>query len=150
MKTFALRKLIFYLITDPICLQGACATDLSTSALYPVIHGGSAFKSFKMNTWILHFRFGNTAFAVHRNASAQSGFTNRMQNALGGISYGGLVLSLGAWVHIWECFFDTGHTFSSGAVKDIRVSRQNFEEAFKKVRPSVSKKVSALNRAQEL
>ncbi|XP_060720378.1 nuclear valosin-containing protein-like isoform X1 [Tachysurus vachellii] len=33
-----------------------------------------------------------------------------------------------------------GHTFSSGSVKDIRVSRQNFEEAFKKVRPSVSKK----------
>uniref|UniRef100_A0A8B9L0H1 AAA+ ATPase domain-containing protein n=1 Tax=Astyanax mexicanus TaxID=7994 RepID=A0A8B9L0H1_ASTMX len=36
----------------------------------------------------------------------------------------------------------TEHTFSSGSVKDIRVSRQNFEEAFKKVRPSVSKKVS--------
>ncbi|XP_072526571.1 nuclear valosin-containing protein-like isoform X3 [Salminus brasiliensis] len=34
----------------------------------------------------------------------------------------------------------TEHTFSSGSVKDIRVSRQNFEEAFKKVRPSVSKK----------
>ncbi|KAF5898761.1 nuclear valosin-containing protein-like isoform X1, partial [Clarias magur] len=34
----------------------------------------------------------------------------------------------------------TGHTFSSRSVKDIRVSRQNFEEAFKKVRPSVSKK----------
>ncbi|XP_027030296.2 nuclear valosin-containing protein-like [Tachysurus fulvidraco] len=31
-----------------------------------------------------------------------------------------------------------GHT-SSGSVKDIRVSRQNFEEAFKKVQPSVSK-----------
>ncbi|KAK3523319.1 hypothetical protein QTP86_029507 [Hemibagrus guttatus] len=35
---------------------------------------------------------------------------------------------------------DKGHTFSSSSVKDIRVSRQNFEEAFKKVRPSVSKK----------
>ncbi|XP_036439248.1 nuclear valosin-containing protein-like isoform X2 [Colossoma macropomum] len=34
----------------------------------------------------------------------------------------------------------TEHTFSSGSVKDIKVSRQNFEEAFKKVRPSVSKK----------
>ncbi|KAM9449476.1 nuclear valosin-containing protein-like isoform 2-T2 [Clarias gariepinus] len=33
-----------------------------------------------------------------------------------------------------------GHTFSSKSVKDIRVSRQNFEDAFKKVRPSVSKK----------
>ncbi|XP_066507015.1 nuclear valosin-containing protein-like [Hoplias malabaricus] len=34
----------------------------------------------------------------------------------------------------------TEHTFSSGSAKDIRVSRSNFEEAFKKVRPSVSKK----------
>ncbi|KAL7841807.1 hypothetical protein SRHO_G00254980 [Serrasalmus rhombeus] len=34
----------------------------------------------------------------------------------------------------------TEHTFSSGSVKDIKVSGQNFEEAFKKVRPSVSKK----------
>ncbi|KAM6956616.1 nuclear valosin-containing protein-like [Aplochiton taeniatus] len=34
----------------------------------------------------------------------------------------------------------TGHTFSSGPVVDIRVSKQNFEDAFKKVRPSVSKK----------
>uniref|UniRef100_A0A668AUN1 Nuclear VCP like n=1 Tax=Myripristis murdjan TaxID=586833 RepID=A0A668AUN1_9TELE len=33
-----------------------------------------------------------------------------------------------------------GHTFSSCPVTDIRVSRQNFEDAFKKVRPSVSKK----------
>ncbi|XP_060772841.1 nuclear valosin-containing protein-like isoform X2 [Neoarius graeffei] len=33
-----------------------------------------------------------------------------------------------------------GHTSSSSSIKDIRVSRQNFEEAFKKVRPSVSKK----------
>ncbi|XP_058241131.1 nuclear valosin-containing protein-like isoform X2 [Hemibagrus wyckioides] len=33
-----------------------------------------------------------------------------------------------------------GHTFSSSSVKDIQVSKQNFEEAFKKVRPSVSKK----------
>uniref|UniRef100_A0A668AYE0 Nuclear VCP like n=1 Tax=Myripristis murdjan TaxID=586833 RepID=A0A668AYE0_9TELE len=32
------------------------------------------------------------------------------------------------------------HTFSSCPVTDIRVSRQNFEDAFKKVRPSVSKK----------
>lgn len=34
-----------------------------------------------------------------------------------------------------------GHTFSSGSVADIRVSKQNFDDAFKKVRPSVSKKV---------
>ncbi|XP_029926909.1 nuclear valosin-containing protein-like isoform X2 [Myripristis murdjan] len=34
----------------------------------------------------------------------------------------------------------SGHTFSSCPVTDIRVSRQNFEDAFKKVRPSVSKK----------
>uniref|UniRef100_A0A671VGR5 Nuclear VCP like n=1 Tax=Sparus aurata TaxID=8175 RepID=A0A671VGR5_SPAAU len=33
-----------------------------------------------------------------------------------------------------------GHTFSSGSVADIRVSKQNFDDAFKKVRPSVSKK----------
>lgn len=48
------------------------------------------------------------------------------------------------WVTFCNGFFHTGHTFSSGAVKDIRVSRDNFEEAFKKVRPSVSKKVSVL------
>uniref|UniRef100_A0AAR2JN55 AAA+ ATPase domain-containing protein n=1 Tax=Pygocentrus nattereri TaxID=42514 RepID=A0AAR2JN55_PYGNA len=42
----------------------------------------------------------------------------------------------------WCCFFDAEHTFSSGSVKDIKVSRQNFEEAFKKVRPSVSRKVN--------
>ena len=34
------------------------------------------------------------------------------------------------------------HTFSSGTVADIKVTSQNFEDAFKKVRPSVSKKVS--------
>ncbi|XP_056148445.1 nuclear valosin-containing protein-like isoform X2 [Lampris incognitus] len=34
----------------------------------------------------------------------------------------------------------SGHTFSSGPVADIMVSRQNFEDAFTKVRPSVSKK----------
>ncbi|XP_041921938.1 nuclear valosin-containing protein-like [Alosa sapidissima] len=34
----------------------------------------------------------------------------------------------------------TGHTFTSGPVEDILVSQQNFEDAFKKVRPSVSKK----------
>ncbi|XP_051278937.1 LOW QUALITY PROTEIN: nuclear valosin-containing protein-like [Dicentrarchus labrax] len=34
----------------------------------------------------------------------------------------------------------SGHTYSSGPVADIRVSKQNFEDAFKKVRPSVSKK----------
>ncbi|XP_029305231.1 nuclear valosin-containing protein-like isoform X2 [Cottoperca gobio] len=34
----------------------------------------------------------------------------------------------------------TGHTFSSGPVTDIRVSKLNFDDAFKKVRPSVSKK----------
>ncbi|XP_030235810.1 nuclear valosin-containing protein-like isoform X1 [Gadus morhua] len=32
------------------------------------------------------------------------------------------------------------HTFSSGPVADIKVTSQNFEDAFKKVRPSVSKK----------
>ncbi|KAF3708497.1 Nuclear valosin-containing protein-like [Channa argus] len=34
----------------------------------------------------------------------------------------------------------SGHTYSSGCVAEIRVSKQNFEDAFKKVRPSVSKK----------
>ncbi|KAJ8248497.1 hypothetical protein GJAV_G00242660 [Gymnothorax javanicus] len=34
----------------------------------------------------------------------------------------------------------THHTISSGPVADIRVTRQNFEEAFSKVKPSVSKK----------
>ncbi|KAG7214379.1 hypothetical protein INR49_023090 [Caranx melampygus] len=34
----------------------------------------------------------------------------------------------------------SGQTSSSGSVADIRVSKDNFEEAFKKVRPSVSKK----------
>ncbi|KAJ3610691.1 hypothetical protein NHX12_022783, partial [Muraenolepis orangiensis] len=34
----------------------------------------------------------------------------------------------------------SGHTFSSGPVVDIRVTKQNFDDAFKKVRPSVSKK----------
>ncbi|KAG5266789.1 hypothetical protein AALO_G00236230 [Alosa alosa] len=33
-----------------------------------------------------------------------------------------------------------GHTFTAGPVEDILVSQQNFEDAFKKVRPSVSKK----------
>ncbi|XP_039994823.1 nuclear valosin-containing protein-like [Xiphias gladius] len=33
-----------------------------------------------------------------------------------------------------------GHVYSSGSVSDIRVSKQNFEDAFEKVRPSVSKK----------
>ncbi|XP_064868879.1 nuclear valosin-containing protein-like isoform X2 [Oncorhynchus nerka] len=32
------------------------------------------------------------------------------------------------------------HSYSNGPVADIRVSKQNFEDAFKKVRPSVSKK----------
>uniref|UniRef100_A0A8C8CN37 AAA+ ATPase domain-containing protein n=1 Tax=Oncorhynchus tshawytscha TaxID=74940 RepID=A0A8C8CN37_ONCTS len=34
----------------------------------------------------------------------------------------------------------SGHSYSNGPVADIRVSKQNFEDAFKKVRPSVSKK----------
>ncbi|XP_077960733.1 nuclear valosin-containing protein-like isoform X1 [Gasterosteus aculeatus] len=34
----------------------------------------------------------------------------------------------------------TGHTFSSDSVADLRVSKQNFDDALKKVRPSVSKK----------
>nr|XP_046257633.1 nuclear valosin-containing protein-like isoform X2 [Scatophagus argus] len=34
----------------------------------------------------------------------------------------------------------SGHTYSSGSVADIRVSKQNFDDAFGKVRPSVSKK----------
>ncbi|XP_026164495.1 nuclear valosin-containing protein-like isoform X2 [Mastacembelus armatus] len=33
-----------------------------------------------------------------------------------------------------------GHTYSSGSIADLRVSKQNFEDAFKKVRPSVCKK----------
>uniref|UniRef100_A0A8C9ZUF7 Nuclear VCP like n=1 Tax=Sander lucioperca TaxID=283035 RepID=A0A8C9ZUF7_SANLU len=36
----------------------------------------------------------------------------------------------------------SGHTYSSGSVADIRVSKQNFDDAFKKVRPSVSKKIT--------
>ncbi|XP_053731120.1 nuclear valosin-containing protein-like isoform X1 [Synchiropus splendidus] len=39
-----------------------------------------------------------------------------------------------------------GHTFTPGPVVDIRVSRHDFEEAFRKVRPSVSKKVSQASR----
>ncbi|XP_061692657.1 nuclear valosin-containing protein-like isoform X7 [Syngnathoides biaculeatus] len=38
----------------------------------------------------------------------------------------------------------SGHTFSSGPVADIRVSKKNLEDAFKKVRPSVSKKKMAV------
>ncbi|KAM7408064.1 hypothetical protein PAMA_001966 [Pampus argenteus] len=34
----------------------------------------------------------------------------------------------------------SGHTYTSGPVADIRVSKQNFEDAFRKIRPSVSKK----------
>ncbi|XP_077423187.1 nuclear valosin-containing protein-like [Vanacampus margaritifer] len=34
----------------------------------------------------------------------------------------------------------SGHTFSSGPVADIRVSKKNVEDAFIKIRPSVSKK----------
>ncbi|KAL0964410.1 hypothetical protein UPYG_G00323470 [Umbra pygmaea] len=34
----------------------------------------------------------------------------------------------------------TGHRYSNGPVADIRVCKQNFEDAFQKVRPSVSKK----------
>ncbi|XP_023281675.1 nuclear valosin-containing protein-like isoform X2 [Seriola lalandi dorsalis] len=34
----------------------------------------------------------------------------------------------------------SGHTCSSSSVADIRVSKHNFEDAFKRVRPSVSKK----------
>ncbi|XP_022624790.1 nuclear valosin-containing protein-like isoform X3 [Seriola dumerili] len=34
----------------------------------------------------------------------------------------------------------SGHTCSSSSVTDIRVSKHNFEDAFKRVRPSVSKK----------
>nr|XP_061794545.1 nuclear valosin-containing protein-like [Nerophis lumbriciformis] len=33
----------------------------------------------------------------------------------------------------------SGHSFSSGSVADIRVSKENVEDAFKKVKPSVSK-----------
>uniref|UniRef100_A0A8D3C8I3 Nuclear VCP like n=1 Tax=Scophthalmus maximus TaxID=52904 RepID=A0A8D3C8I3_SCOMX len=36
----------------------------------------------------------------------------------------------------------SGHTCSGDAVADIRVGKQNFEDAFKKVRPSVSKKLN--------
>lgn len=34
----------------------------------------------------------------------------------------------------------SGHTYCSGSVTDMRVNKQNFDDAFKKVRPSVSKK----------
>ncbi|XP_026798923.3 nuclear valosin-containing protein-like isoform X2 [Pangasianodon hypophthalmus] len=50
------------------------------------------------------------------------------------------VNALRAHLYSQTALAHTGHTFSSSSVKDIRVSRQNFEDAFKKVRPSVSKK----------
>ncbi|XP_062286184.1 nuclear valosin-containing protein-like isoform X1 [Scomber scombrus] len=42
--------------------------------------------------------------------------------------------------HSTAASLSSGHTYSCGPVADIRVSKQNFEDAFKKVRPSVSKK----------
>uniref|UniRef100_A0A4W5R1D4 Nuclear VCP like n=1 Tax=Hucho hucho TaxID=62062 RepID=A0A4W5R1D4_9TELE len=39
----------------------------------------------------------------------------------------------------------TGHSYSNGPVADIRVSKQNFEDAFKKVRPSVLKEMRVTN-----
>ncbi|XP_053475689.1 nuclear valosin-containing protein-like [Ictalurus furcatus] len=50
------------------------------------------------------------------------------------------VNALRAHLYSQTALAHTGHTFSSSSVKGIRVSRQNFEEALKKVRPSVSKK----------
>lgn len=44
----------------------------------------------------------------------------------------------------------TGHTYCSGSVTDMRVNKQNFDDAFKKVRPSVSKKVRAYLMASDL
>uniref|UniRef100_A0A8C7KQF5 Nuclear VCP like n=1 Tax=Oncorhynchus kisutch TaxID=8019 RepID=A0A8C7KQF5_ONCKI len=38
----------------------------------------------------------------------------------------------------------TGHSYSNGPVADIRVSKKNFEDTFKKVWPSVSKKVRCI------
>lgn len=45
---------------------------------------------------------------------------------------------------VHTCMLNALIVVSSGP-GDLRVSKQNFEEAFKKVRPSVSKEVSALN-----
>ncbi|XP_053189271.1 nuclear valosin-containing protein-like isoform X1 [Scomber japonicus] len=42
--------------------------------------------------------------------------------------------------HPTDASVSSGHTYSCGSVADIRVSKQNFEDAFKKVCPSVSKK----------
>ncbi|XP_076866743.1 nuclear valosin-containing protein-like isoform X2 [Brachyhypopomus gauderio] len=50
------------------------------------------------------------------------------------------VYALRAHLSAQTCLARTEHTFSSGSAEQIRVSKQNFEEAFKKVRPSVSKK----------
>uniref|UniRef100_A0A8C9S342 Nuclear VCP like n=1 Tax=Scleropages formosus TaxID=113540 RepID=A0A8C9S342_SCLFO len=61
------------------------------------------------------------------------------------VTKGGMRPPLEADVNLEEIAYDERcdyHTFSSNSVVDIRVSRQNFEDAFKKVRPSVSKKVS--------
>lgn len=38
----------------------------------------------------------------------------------------------------------TEHSFTLGPMADVRVSRQDFEDAFKKVRPSISEKVKGL------
>ncbi|KAJ8359591.1 hypothetical protein SKAU_G00161160 [Synaphobranchus kaupii] len=43
-------------------------------------------------------------------------------------------------IHLRSHTSSTYHTIRSGSVVDIKVSRQNFEDAFKKVKPSVSKK----------
>uniref|UniRef100_A0AAY5EAG1 AAA+ ATPase domain-containing protein n=1 Tax=Electrophorus electricus TaxID=8005 RepID=A0AAY5EAG1_ELEEL len=48
-----------------------------------------------------------------------------------------------------DYFTVTVHTFSCGPAEELRVSKQNFEEAFKKVRPSVSKKVRAIHMIEE-
>uniref|UniRef100_A0A8C5BEM1 AAA+ ATPase domain-containing protein n=1 Tax=Gadus morhua TaxID=8049 RepID=A0A8C5BEM1_GADMO len=49
-----------------------------------------------------------------------------------------------ASVNALRAYLTSHHTFSSGPVADIKVTSQNFEDAFKKVRPSVSKKVSLI------
>ncbi|XP_072565916.1 LOW QUALITY PROTEIN: nuclear valosin-containing protein-like [Paramormyrops kingsleyae] len=42
--------------------------------------------------------------------------------------------------HLSCCAFSAEHSFTIGPMADVRVSRQDFEDAFKKVRPSISEK----------
>uniref|UniRef100_A0AAY5EPI1 AAA+ ATPase domain-containing protein n=1 Tax=Electrophorus electricus TaxID=8005 RepID=A0AAY5EPI1_ELEEL len=65
------------------------------------------------------------------------------------ITKGGTKPHLESDVSLEEIASDEQHTFSCGPAEELRVSKQNFEEAFKKVRPSVSKKVRAIHMIEE-